>query len=259
MLYDKIYDLILLPPTPDILLRYTFFYRDAQFSPCHMCFMSRPEGLAQPSFLDSWQSLWILLLGLSSSGASVLAVVLMHARLCTSSGFLVPSGLTMSLVATLFGRSSGPIRVQSTPARLAVVFWMAGALFLAVFLQTSITASKNVPASVPNLESHEELVNAIRSGKYLPCAQRTTRRYMNDTVTEYFKLFGDTFQRCGSPCFQGHGEHLCYERAVRGTHVYIATCCAHHLAVAATYGLVTGKESLGLALQACVANINWPL
>lgn len=133
----------MLLPILSIYLQLPILFKNAQYSPAELCFLTQCGTVLQIAFIDSWVSFIWLLLTLVAVGASVCLTLWIRSKLFPSHDFVSQSDACIFLVSRLLGQSPRSVLREHS---LALVAWSFGMFLLGNYIQTTITAIRSVPS-----------------------------------------------------------------------------------------------------------------
>ncbi|KAH9370822.1 hypothetical protein HPB48_007893 [Haemaphysalis longicornis] len=238
-----------------------FYYPYATFPPVKVCFFVPRSALVQPSFANTWTSVFMVYLKL----LPLATMVLLFLR-CVSYVYrnktLSMGRATFSLLSTYFGHSL-PIglAISSPSSKLALYTWTIGILFVLNYFQNKITASRSIPAYSPTIKTLQELEALLDVGKISPCLSSFMAKHIFGTTSNmaYLEPLRRSIENCKRGCVTESPGTDCFARSKQGTHATITTCMDWLVPNWKKHGLMPGEESLLMFLAMTKAHGKFPL
>ncbi|KAL1475639.1 hypothetical protein MTO96_037146 [Rhipicephalus appendiculatus] len=233
------------------------YYAYATFPPSSICFLTRRGEPLRPSFASTWTSFFAISLIPVAMATSFLLVLHIVARQRREGPHLLD--WATFFMATFVCRSAPqPAQSALSAVRVAIAAWIFTMFFLAQFIQSSITASKTVPAYSSEIRHVTELVSRLDTGSIKPC--------MHYAFAETVKILSQTWcnmksidDACGSGCLHHDVFSGCISKAQSGTHALIHYCRAFLNDVNLPKGLGVGEDQLMSVLQWSPTHRRFPL
>ncbi|KAH6941476.1 hypothetical protein HPB50_018997 [Hyalomma asiaticum] len=234
-------------------------YKYGLYSPSSGCFYSRSRAPVPPSFSDSWIFMSWCLVWLTP--LCIVIFFTFRAQNSVYSNHHVPmAAVVMFLVNSFLGRSPQGLNVSTSATRLAIVVWSLGMSVVGNFLQSSVTASRSVPALSAEVRTKEQVLMHLQEGSLLPCVTRESAHIRGKgNFQPLYKPLFDVLEdaKCESSCVE---EFVfgCMEKARRGTHMYFSVCREPERRHAFKWGLIVGEETVAAVQPLAPVHLNFP-
>ncbi|KAL1468063.1 hypothetical protein MTO96_025685 [Rhipicephalus appendiculatus] len=168
------------------------------------------------------------------------------------------STVVMVLVSSLLGRSPQNLNISSSATRLVVVAWLLTAFFVGNYLQSSVTASRNVPQYSAEIRNKKQLLKHFNEETVAPCTAPFMHAILGDNKTEaVYEPVARALRKCQSECL-GEFGFGCWEKARRRTHIYFTICSEIERRIALQHGLVVGDNPLATWQTYSPVHIRYP-
>ncbi|KAH7971472.1 hypothetical protein HPB49_024441 [Dermacentor silvarum] len=229
----------------------------AFFSPSALCYYVRGRVPVPPSFYNSWILFFLCFICLVPFCFAI--IFTFHVQRATRPSEHVPlSAVIMFFVMTFLGRSPHGLNVSAPAPRLVLVAWLLLMFFIGNYLQSSLTASRSMPALSAEI-TKEQLLKHLQEGTMLPCVASFSFQMRGDRETQpVFKPLARALDKCQSRCLDKYGFG-CMKKARRGTDVYFNMCVEKERRLAFMHGLVVGEHSLAAWQTYSAVHIRFPL
>ncbi|KAH7971470.1 hypothetical protein HPB49_024439 [Dermacentor silvarum] len=181
-----------------------FDYKYALFSPSSLCFYVRARAPVPPSFDDSWIFFFFCLVCLAPFCFAIMFIFLAHGIMRPNER--VPlSTVIMIFVSSFLGRSTEDLNVGASVPRLVVMAWSLAMFFVGNYLQSSVTASRSIPALSAEITT-EQLLEHLRDGTMAPCVARYANEMRGHAKMQpVFKPLARALDKCQSSCLDNYG------------------------------------------------------
>ncbi|KAH7971471.1 hypothetical protein HPB49_024440 [Dermacentor silvarum] len=219
-----------------------FEYKYAFFSPSSLCFYVRARAPVPPSFDDSWIFFFFCFVCLAPFCFAIMFIF--HAHGIVRPNERVPlSTVIMIFVSSFLGRSTEDLNVGASAPRLVVMAWSLAMFFVGNYLQSSVTASRSVPALSAEITT-KQLLEHLREGTLAPCVARYAYEMRGHAkILPVFKPLARALDKCQSGCLDKYGFG-CMDKARQGTHIYFNICVESERPIIFKHGLVVGEKTL---------------
>ncbi|KAH6942996.1 hypothetical protein HPB50_013580 [Hyalomma asiaticum] len=222
-------DSILLDKRVDLILALsksvypTSYYAYAVHAPDAVCFFTSRARPQQPSFTSCWFVFFTLSFVLAPVAALSFFLLNVRARLLL--GETPRTGpFILFFVSSYLGRSpTSPTRASCATVRIMIAAWAMGMFVLGQYTQTTITASRSVPAYSSQIKRLSELASRLEDGTIKLCVHSMMARLVH-------KFGGDTpelervrheLRNCKYPCLHDDAKRTCIPLVQTGAYAML--------------------------------------